>query len=390
VIAFSSGPRIGLIDVDLNVDVNADGSAERCLDFDVPGQAKWSLGPIFDDRQRILATSYEDATIANVVIGKAATHTWVYNLITGGLEEILVKDRQALFQYPHSLLPGGRLAANAMIDGEERIFTMDLDGGNAREVTAAGEGFSYGVRLSPDGERLAYHVTSGKVRKDSGPLWFRPGPYCINTIRIDGTQRVLVAGKPGHLYFGPDWSPDGEWLVYLDCHCDQDPAHFWADLCIGRADGSDHRVVTSGQSHWFGTTFGARERRGGGSNLAHWTPDGKYVTYTRVAPGSHPDCEYHPDLPDHCECVFNPELARGGSQICLLEPFSGEVIEVTGFEEHRWDFRPACSPDGKHILFTRARLGQPSKLWLSDVDGQNQKLLSSGWDGYGADAGRWI
>jgi Tol biopolymer transport system component len=382
VIAFSSGPRIGL--------VNLDGSGERYPEFYVPGQVRWALGPAFDDGQRIIATSYEDVTIANVVTGHVMTHSWIYNLATSELEEILVKNRQAPFQNCHAILPGGKLAVNAMIAGEERIFTMDQDGGNARTVTAAGEGFCYGVRLNPDGDYFAFHVTGGKSESGHQPLWFRPGPYCINMIKVDGTQRILVAGKPGHLYFGPDWSPDGEWLVYLDCLCDEDPAHFWADVCIGRADGSEHRVVTAGQSHWFGTTFGTRERRSGGSNIVRWTPDGKYVTYTRVAPGSHPDCEYHPELPDHCECIFSPESARGGSQVCLLEPFTGEVIEITGYEEHRWDFRPACSQDGKHIVFTRARLGQPSELWVSDVNGRNQRFLSTGLDGYGADVGRWI
>ncbi len=303
----------------------------RWLEFDVPGQVRWSLGPSFEAGQRLILTSYEDVTVANVVSGNVTVHNWIYDLATGELEEILAQERLAPFQYCSAILPSGRIAVNAMPDGEERIFTADLDGRNAQALTAAGEGFCYGVRLSPDGERLAFHVTGGKFEKDACQGRFRPGPYCINTLRTDGTQRVLVAGQPEHLYFGPDWSPDGEWLVFLDCHCDQDPAHFWADLCIGRADGSGQRVVTAGQSHWFGTAFGTRERRGGGSNLARWTPDGKYVTYTRVAPGSHPDCEYHPELPDHCENVYRPELARGGSQICLLDPFSGEVIEVTAF-----------------------------------------------------------
>jgi TolB protein len=95
-------------------------------------------------------------------------------------------------------------------------------------------------------------------------------------------------------------------------------------------------------------------------------------------------------MPDHCECVYRPELARGGSQICLLEPFTGEVIEVTGFEENRWDFRPACSPDGRYLVFTRAKVGEASELWACDVKGKNQRLLSRGWDGYGADMGRWL
>ncbi len=389
-IAFSSGPRIGFIDVDLDVDVNADGSGEGWLEFDVPGQVRWSLGPSFEAGQRLILTSHEDVTVANVVSGKVTVHNWIYDLVTGGLEEILAQERLAPFQYCSAILPSGRIAVNAMLDGEERIFTTDLDGRNAQALTAAGEGFCYGVRLSPDSEQLAFHVTGGKFEKDARQGWFRPGPYCINTLRVDGMQRILVAGEPGRLYFGPDWSPDGEWLVYLDCHCEVDPAHFWADLCVNRADGSDHRVVTSGQSHWFGTAFGTCECRGGGSNLARWTPDGKYVTYTRVAPGSHPDCEYHPELPDHCENVYRPELARGGSQICLLDPFSGEVMEVTHYQELSWDFRPACSPDGKQILFTRARVGQSSELWVSEMDGKKQRLLSRGWDGYGADFGRWI
>jgi TolB protein len=392
VIAFSSGPRIGLIDVAIRSDgdIVIDGSSERWLDFGVPGQVSWGLGPAFADGKRLIVTSYEDRTIANLVSGQATTHNWIFDLATGGLTEILTKERLAPFQYCVAILPSGGIVVNAMLDGEERIFTTDLDGGNVRALTAAVEGFCYGVRLSPDGERLAFHVTAGKSEKEDRASWFRPGPYSINSLRVDGTQRVLVAGKPGHLYFGPDWSPDGEWLAYLDCHCDDDPAHFWADLCIGRADGSEQRVVTAGQSHWFGTTFGTREYRSGGSNLARWTPDGKYVSYTRVAPGSHPDCLYHPELPDHCECVYRPELARGGSQVCLLEPFTGDVIEVTGFEENRWDFRPACSPDGQYIVFTRARVGEASELWVSDVEGKNQRLLARGRDGYGTDAGRWM
>jgi Tol biopolymer transport system component len=390
VIAFSSGPRIGLIDVAIRSDGDiVITGAERRLDFGIPGQARWGLGPVIDEK-RLIVTSYEDGTITNLVNGQVLTHNWIYDLATGVLEEILVKERLAPFQYGSAILPDGRIVVNAMLDGEERIFTTDLDGRNVSALTTAGDGFCYGVRLSPDGERLAFHVTAGKSEKEARLTWFRPGPYSINSLRVDGTERVLVAGKPGHLYFGPDWSPDGEWLAYLDCHCEEDPPHFWADICIGRSDGSEQRVVTTGQSHWFGTTFGTRERRGGGSNLARWTPDGKYVTYTRVAPGSHPDCEYNPELPDHRECVYRPELARGGSQVCLLEPFKGEVIEVTGFEENRWDFRPVFSPDGQYIVFTRARVGQPSELWVSDVRGKSQRLLSRGWDGYGADMGRWL
>jgi Tol biopolymer transport system component len=382
-ITFTSSNRVGI--------VNADGSAERYLEFSVPGQARWATGPQFQDGRRILVTSYADVTISRLVTGEVSTRTWIYDLVSGALEEVLTRDIKAPFTYCHTLLPGEtRVAANAVIQGEERIFTMDLDGGNSHEVTTTGEGFSYCVALNPAGDRFSFHVTASKLAHAGQAPWFQPGHYSINTLGVDGFNRVLVAGSPGHLYFGPRWSPQGDWLVYLDCHSAVDPAHFWANICIGRPDGSEHRVVTTGQNHWFGTTFGTREKRSGGSNIPSWTPDGKKVTYTRAVPGSHPDCEYHPELPDHCECVFSPEQARGGSQICLLDPFNGQVEEITAFEEHRWDFRAAVSPDGESLVFTRARLGQPGELWAINLDGSGEHLLSRGIDGAGADHGRWL
>lgn len=383
VITFTSSNKIGV--------VNEDGTGERYLDFPVPGQTRWAFGPLFSDGRRIMVTSYEDMTISKLVMGNVMTHTWIYDWVSGSLKEMLTHGRLAAFMYCHSILPGEqRVVVNAALNGEERIFSMELDGGNPVELTKAGEGFCYGVTLAPAGDRLAFHVTGSKLTGLSQPLWFRPGPYSINTLGVDGKSRTLVIGEPGHLYFGPVWSPNGRWLVYLDCHCDVDPAHFWADLCVGRADGSEHRLITAGQRQWFGTTFGTKENRGGGSNISQWTPDGQSVLYTRVAPGSHPDCEFHAELPDHCECVYNPAVARGGSQLCLLNPFTGELKEITLFEEHCWDFRASCSADGKKIVFTRARVDQGSELWVADIDGQNQRLLSRGLDQKGADAGRWL
>ena len=166
----------------------------------------------------------------------------------------------------------------------------------------------YGVSIDPEGRRLAFHVTGGKYEGQAADTRYRPGPYAINVCDTAGQHRVVVAGQPGHLYFGPVWSPDGAWLVYLDCHAEEDPAHFAADLCIGRPDGSEHRVVTQGQRHWFGAAYGTAEARGGGSNTSLWSPDGSTVTYTRIVPGSHPDCEYHPERPDHQELVYRPTL----------------------------------------------------------------------------------
>ena len=383
VIAFSSFGKIGLI--------NEDGTNERYPAFGIPGQASWQFGPMFADGQRIVAQSIEDLTMSKLVAGEMQTHMWVYNLSNKSLTEIMTENRPAPYMGCNTLLPGEeRIVASAIIDGEQRIFTMDLDGSNQVEITRPGQGFHYCVSSSPDEQRLAFHVTGGKYSGGSTPTPYRPGPYAINVCDLDGGNRVVVAGQPAHLYFGPFWSPDGEWLVYLDCHSQDDPTHFAADLCIGRPDGSEHRVVTEGQCHWFGAAYGPAEARGGGSNMSHWAPDGCTITYTRIAPGSHPDCEYHPELPDHEELIYRPELARGGTQLCLLDPFSGEIVELTEQKEAKWDCRPTWSPDGRKIAFIRAVVGHASELWIMDGDGDDPHPLTEGYHRRGADHPRWL
>jgi Tol biopolymer transport system component len=104
-----------------------------------------------------------------------------------------------------------------------------------------------------------------------------PQGYQVWTSDTDGSNRVRLAAQPGHLYFGTSWSPDGRWGLYVDCLPGEDPGHDWADVCVGRADGSKHRVLTRGRSMWFAATFGDPKTRGGGSNVPAWSRDGSIV-----------------------------------------------------------------------------------------------------------------
>ena len=80
---------------------------------------------------------------------------------------------------------------------------MRLDGTDPHEFTRAGEGLPYGLSLSPDGQRVAFHLAS-------------PQGYQVWTSDVDGSNRVRVAADPEHLYFGTSWSPDGKWILYVD------------------------------------------------------------------------------------------------------------------------------------------------------------------------------
>src|SRR5205807_1495715 len=143
--------------------------------------------------------------------------------------------------------------------------------------------------------------------------------YQIWTSDIAGGNRIKIAGQPGHLYFGPVWSPDGNWLAYQDCQPRKDPGHDWSDVCVGRPDGSDQRVLTEGGAMWFGATYGNPANRGGGSNLVAWTHDNA-ILFPRRLPGSKVPWEFQPGRPDTDQFNrdYKPDLARGGTEICRL------------------------------------------------------------------------
>lgn len=339
--------------------IKPDGGEERYPDFKQPNQWSWVFGPQFADGRRVILCSFERSTVQNVRAGKVVTHDWVYDLQTGQVQPTLERDRQADQLRPYSFLPGERqIIETAYIGNEERIFVKDLDGRNPRELTAAGGGFHYALELSHDGKRLACHVTGG------APAFYNPGMYNINVFDLESGKRTLVDGRPGHLLFGPRWSPNDEWLAYLDCHAVEDTAHFRAALAVGKSDGSEHRVLKTGQTHWFGTPFG--------SNMTEWSPDGKTIAYTRLQENSKRD------------------MSEGGSQLCLLNSETGEITELTKTEEGIWDYRAAWSPRGDRLLFTRARKNAPRELWIMHADGSNPKRLTDGYQHKGADFSRWL
>lgn len=391
---FHSGGCIGI--------VRADGSECRPLPLDVPGQTRWQsgpcLGPQFRDesgRRLLLLSSHGKARTADLVRGTLVRRVWLYEPDSGALRELFVERRPAPWIGISALLDRGRRAiVNAIVDGEQRLYTADLATERCEPLTEPGSGFHYGESLSPDGLRLACHVTGGKDGAH-GALPHMPAPYSINVIELATGRRTLVAGRSGHLYFGPVWSPDGETLAFLDCESGSDPAHFWADVCVAGADGSSLRRVTEGQPHWFATSHGTREARGGGSNFLAWVPEPgaagrRLIAWTPKLPGSRPDVRYDASRPDHEEFVFAPREACGGTHLQLLDPQSAETVNLSPPEAGRWDFRVSFASDGRRFAFCRTRPGQAPVLWVADREKGVANPATAGFDGAGADFPVWL
>jgi hypothetical protein len=311
--------------------INADGTGLRYFDFKVPNQATWQPGPVFPDGRRVI---------------------------------LLVGDDRILVQVVRNMVG--------------QMYSMHLDGSDAREFTRANEGMPYGFSISPDARRIAFHLSAA------------PG-YQVWTSDLEGKHRAQVAAKPGHLYFGTSWSPDGKWVLYVDCQPGKTPGHDWCDVCIGKADGSEHRVLTSGGAMWFAATYGDPKTRGSGSNLPAWTRDG-LILFPRRLPDSQVAWEYQPQRPDvdHFNRDFRPEKARGGTEICLLNPSDGKVTRLTHSKPPVWDFRASESADGRHIVFCRAATGAAPAVWVMDADGSNPRMITRGLEDKGVDHPRWL
>jgi len=376
-------PRFFFVSQGRTILMHADGSGLRQLQFEVPNQATWQPADFFVDGRRVLLLSMEPRRDGpgrpfEEYYTQTPTHLWIHDLDSGALEEIATRGRLAVFYTPALLLCDGRMLVQVVRNQVGQVFSMNLDGSDAREFTKAGEGLPYGFSLSPDGTRVAFHLAS-------------PNGYQVWTSDTEGGRRVRVAAQPGHLYFGPAWSPDGAWLAFQDCLAGQDPGHDWSDVCRSRPDGSELRVLTPGQAMWFCATYGHPQNRGGGSNMVTWTRDGA-ILFPRRLPGSKVAWEFQPQRPDtdHFNRDFKPDLARGGTEICRLDPRDGSLTRLTRSDPPRWDFRASESPDGRWIVFCRAATGDVSGVWIMDSDGRRPRCLTKGLGNQGADHPRWL
>ncbi len=357
-----------------------DGAGFRVLDFGRPNQTGWGVYAIFRDRRRVILLSVEmtpewKTQPFHVFYPRSRTHLWIHDLAKGSLREIATRDKVAPFYQPAALLPGEeRILVTASIDGKEVLYIMDLDGSHARALTKPGE-YVYGIDVSPDGKRVAFHAD-----------------YRIVTMAIDGGSRTEVAGERGLLHFGPRWSPGGDWLVYQVCDSKRDAGHDWSDVWIARPDGGEKRALTRGYDAWFAASYGKPDNPGSGSNMPAWSPDGREIAFNRRAPESLPPWKYHVGRPDtnHFNRDFEPDQARGGAQVAAVDPRTGEIRAVTPAVDGVWDLRAVWSPGGDRLLFCRAAVGGNPALWVVDRDGSGARRLSDGVEGRGADHPRWI
>jgi len=233
--------------------------------------------------------------------------------------------------------------------------------------------------FSQDGKKLALSDKLGST--------FPGALTALSVMDADGGNLRRIFQEKDTLVVQSQWSPNGDWIVF--------GAGFYfanrskpATLMMARPDGSELRQLTKGP---------------GNSGFPSWSPDGKRIVY-RVWGES-----------EHGLRIINPEDGSSTTLTTGYDTFPAwsprrDVIAFTSFRDNDFDIytiRPdgtgpqrlttapgndahsVWSPDGKHILFSSARLGfkdeaplydgvpQPyAELFVMDADGTNQRPLT--------------
>ena len=248
-----------------------------------------------------------------------------------------------------------RLTAGTVCDGVtynniDDLFLMNTDG---TEQTLLTRGSS--ATWSPDSKTIAFHasasyhasgglVTGCPIRRDPGSA---TGDSDIFAVNVDdllaGVERPAnITNSPDMIEDDPDWSPDGQQIVFTSHPVTDDPNFTnQAEIFLMNPDGTGLLQLTSN----------TEEERG-----PAWAPDGSRIAFAcRIGGG-----------------LFDFE-------ICVMDADGTGLMQLT--DNSVFDGYPSFSPDGRQILFHRT-IGAPGsgnqQLFIMNADGTQQTQLTFG------------
>lgn len=220
-----------------------------------------------------------------------------------------------------------------------------------------------GPEISPDGQWVAYTVTSTDLAKDKSEtrVWMIP---------LNGGEPLPMTGK-GHSASSPLWSPDGKYLSFLAAR-DNEKTQVWA---LDRRGGEAQQITDIPQ----------------GVSSYKWSPDGKKLLLVLRDPKPE-DLEKDEDTKKSKKpepwvidrLQFKRDrtgyLDNRHSHLYVLALGEKEPVQITSGNTD--DTQPAWSPDGKLVVFVSNRTDNPdgnsnTDIWVVSADNtdKGQTLL---------------
>jgi Tol biopolymer transport system component/tRNA A-37 threonylcarbamoyl transferase component Bud32 len=170
--------------------------------------------------------------------------------------------------------------------------------------------------LSPDGSQFAFVWDGGQEGA--------PRQLYVSLVGR-GTPLRLTNTPPGTEVYNPAWSPDGQTIAFVRA---PGPLRLGELILIPALGGPERRLDEAG------------------STQLAWSPDGKWLYFATRLSG---------------KFVIGAEPSAGGETRQLTDPPAGAR-----------DYLPSASPDGRHLVFSRAAALYNEDLFIADLQDGNR------------------
>ncbi len=271
--------------------------------------------------------------------GKWTLDSCLLDLASGKVVNVTAVDRVSHYNGGLFFLPDGRgLGFTPLIKGVSKPYVMDLDGRNKRDVSGKDAGFAYGYSASPDGKFICYHEN-----------------YQLYVSGADGANKKHI--KTGNAFdFGPKWSPDGKWLLFLSGE------HYNCHPHVVRPDGTGlKKLADRGGYRGVIEFLDVSDFHGGSSDVPAWSVDGASVYFT----------------------------AKVGKTVELFQTtLDGKATQLTKSADGSLHYHPQPSPDGKWLLYGSLRDGVRN-IYAMNLTYLTEKRLTDMKPGSGAMWPHW-
>ena len=344
--------------------------------------------------------------VSRVDTNKDKDHSaiWLLSLQTG--ESRQLTGGVARDSNPQWSPDGNQIAFISTRGGPSQVYVIPVDGGEARPLTFLKRGVGGGPLWSPDGNQIAFTASATDEARDPSK------PYRITRFiyRVDGMGNVddgiediyttnTEGGETKRLAEGSyhksliAWSPDGQELLFT-ASLFPDSADTHPRICIVNLKGQVRELVDV----WCW------------SITAAWTPDGTRIVY--IVPqadaldganndlwvidrrGGEPECRTASLNANVDNGLSSDTPGPGGTPILVDEGSNDAFVKVQdrGFVriyrvglagEESWEpvvtRRHSCfllGGNNDHLLYAVSDFDRPAELFISGVDGANERQLT--------------